>query len=76
MNEVNVGDRYTYTTPDNRTVHYQVVRLDTAVNGTADAWCVECALIRLEADEPGWLPVQMASAGLASSYGWARDEES
>jgi hypothetical protein len=60
---VAVGDRYLYTTPDKRVIHYRVTKIRH--DGT---W------VTLVPEEPRWGVVGMAPASLATSYGWAREE--
>jgi hypothetical protein len=60
---VAVGSRYVYTTPDGRHAHYRVTELTGAESVT------------LQADEPEWGDVTIRQEGLATSYGWAQDEQ-
>jgi hypothetical protein len=63
---VAVGDRFSYTTPDGRTAHYRVELDVVAAHGPG--------FVRLVADEPEWGDVTIRPEGLASSYGWTREQ--
>lgn len=65
---VAVGNRFTYTAPSGLVAHYEVRKTDViSRNGTPGC-------VRLAPLEPGWGVVTIRPEGLASSYGWARDQ--